>query len=130
MRLPVIIGLVGVLLAFGCGHSPQFTFTDQTSVTFTYRTSGQPVTVTLGASSRSRFIETVQQRESDFDPKMLMTSLPMGSFRAGDVEFEYHLGLIVYRAGDSVHIWRSEFSHNIGDALLKHDDTWKQVLER
>ena len=128
MRVPVILCLLGILLASGCSRTPQFQFSDKTSVVFTYPYSGQ--SVTLGPSSRSRFIDTVRQRESYSNPKMLQASLPMGSFRAGDVYFEYHIYLIVYRDGRSVHIWAGQFSHDLGDALLKRDDTWRQMLEK
>jgi hypothetical protein len=132
MKKWIIIGscIALGLWVVGCSRKPQFKFSDQTTISFTQRSSSQPVTVTLGPSSRSRFIETVQQQESDFDPKMLQLSLPMGSFQAGDVTFEYHLGLIVYRVGSSVHIWKNQFSHDLGEALLKRDDTWKQMLQR
>jgi len=84
----------------------------------------------LGPSSRASFVQTVSQPESDFDPKWLQLSAPMGVFQAGDTKFEYHLGLVVYRVGSSVHIWQSDFSRQVGDALLKTNTSWKEMLER
>jgi hypothetical protein len=127
--LPLILTLAVATFA-GCGRAPHFEFTHQTQITFTNRNPMVREGLLLGPSSRASFLQTVSQPESDFDPKWLQLSAPMGVFRAGDTQFEYHLGLVVYRVGNRAHIWQSDFSHQLGDALLKTNSNWKEMLER
>jgi len=129
-RFTILILLPAVLFVTGCNRSPKFIFTDQTTITFTNLNPTQKSWVTLGPAARTHFIQTVQHAESEFDPKLLELSTPMGRFGAGNAVFEYHLGLVVYRTGRQVHIWQNDFSHDLGDALLKQDDAWKKMLER
>jgi hypothetical protein len=127
--LPALFALVGIVLV-GCSRAPHFEFTAQSSITFTNRNPMQREGLVLGSSSRASFIQTVTQPESDFDPKWLQLSAPMGVFQSGDTKFEYHLGLVVYRVGSRVHIWQSDFSHQLGDALLKTNASWREMLEK
>ena len=127
--LPVFLGFIGIILT-GCSRAPHFEFTDTTSITFTNRDPMQREGLNLGARSRVSFIQTVTQPESDFDPKWLELSAPMGVFQTGNTQFEYHLGLVVYRDGRRVHIWQSDFSHQLGDALLKTNACWREMLEK
>jgi hypothetical protein len=124
-----LFAFLGIMIV-GCGRAPHFEFTDQTSITFTNRNPMQREGLVLGASSRASFIRTVTQPESGFDPKLLQLSAPMGVFYAGDTKFEYHLGLVVYRAGGKAHIWQSDFSRQLGNALLTTNASWKEILEK
>ena len=131
MRSPLLIIMTLAVVTFaGCSRAPHFEFADQTQITFTNRNPMVREGLVLGPSSRGSFVQTVSQPESDFDPKWLQLSAPMGVFQAGDTKFEYHLGLVVYRVGSSVHIWQSDFSHQLGDALLKTNSSWREMLEK
>jgi hypothetical protein len=126
LAIPVVA--LGVALLTGCHRPPQFTFSDQTSITFTNTNPAHRDGVVLGGTSRTRFIDTVQRPESSFDPKFLDLSVPMGLFRAADTRFEYHLGLLVYRAGSRAHIWQNEFTRQLGEELRTTNGSWKQML--
>jgi hypothetical protein len=131
MRSPLTLVLtLAVATVAGCSRAPHFEFPDETQITFTNRNPMVREGLVLGPSSRARFVQTVSQPESDFDPKLLQLSAPMGAFQAGDAKFEYHLGLVAYRVGSRVHIWQSDFSRQLGDALLNRDRSWKEMLER
>jgi len=127
--LTLILSLAVVTFA-GCSRAPHFEFSDRTLITFTNRNPTVRDGLVLGPSSRTTFVQTISQPESDFDPKWLQLSAPMGVFQADDTKFEYHLGLVVYRVGSRVHIWQSDFSRQLGDVLLKTNSSWKEMLER
>ncbi len=127
--LPFILTLVVATFA-GCSRAPHFEFPDQAQITFTNRNPMVREGLVLGPSSRASFAQTVSQPESDFDPKWLQLSAPMGVFQSGDTRFEYHLGLLVYRVGGKAHIWQSDFTHQLGDALLKTNASWREMLEK
>jgi len=86
--------------------------------------------VTLGSMSRGRLIDTIRQPEADFDPELLKLSEPMGLFRIDDTQLEYHLGLVVYRAGSAVHVWENEFTRGLGKMLLETNGAWVEMLEQ
>lgn len=131
MRPILQIILMLTILAFvSCSRAPQFDFSDQSTVTFINRNPMHREELILGASARASFIQTVRQPESDFDSKLLQLSAPMGIFKAGDIQFEYHLGLLVYRDGNKVHIWQSDFTHQLGEMLLKTNASWREMLKK
>lgn len=127
--LPFILSLTVATFA-GCSRAPHFKFSDQARITFTNRDPTARERLVLGPSSRATFIRTVSQPESDVDPKWLQLSEPMGLFEAGEAKFEYHFGMVVYRDGRRVHIWQSDFSRRLGNALLNTNGRWRDMLEK
>jgi len=131
MRLlfPLILTLTVAIFA-GCERAPHFKFADQMQITFTNRYLNAGEGLILGPISRASFVQTVSQPESDFDPEWLVKSASIGVFQAGDMKFEYHVGLVVHRGRSRVHIWKSDFSRRLEDAFSKTNSAWKEMLER
>jgi hypothetical protein len=127
--LPPILALAVAIFA-GCEREPYFRFADQVQIAFTNRYLNVGEGLVLGPSSRASFVQTISQPESDFAPSWLEKSALMGVFQAGDTQFEYHLDLVVHRGRSRIHIWKSDFSRQLEDALVRTNSTWKEMLER
>ena len=90
-----------------------------------------PGDAALGENSLKGFLATIGGEESKFDPKFLPKGKAKSLFIVnGNMEFEYHTGLIVYRKDKFTYVWGSDFTRGLGATMLKNDDSWKTFLAR
>ena len=86
--------------------------------------------VVLGPVSAKRFRETVNGKVSDFDPKFLKKSRPMGLFVEGKEKYEFHVDILVHVSNKGIKIWSSKLTRELTEAMLKEDGSWKTLLAK